>query len=70
MAKPLFDKYTVKHLAELTGRSEETIRDRCREGKYRWTKERGGRGIIILIPAGEDPTVEPNEKMIGVYREL
>ncbi len=57
--KLLFDRYTVKHMAELTGKSEETIRDRCKDGKYKYTKERSGRGIIILFPRGEDPTIEP-----------
>lgn len=57
MAELLFDKYTVKRMADLTGKKEETIRDRIRANKYKAVKERGGRGWIILIPKGVDPVL-------------
>lgn len=61
MAELHFDKYTVKRMAELTGKKEETIRDRIMAGKYRAVKERGGQGWIILIPRGEDPLLSGEE---------
>ncbi len=68
MAELLFDKYTVKRMAEITGKTEETIRDRILAGKYRAEKERGGQGWIILIPKGEDPLLSGTEVIQRVFQ--
>lgn len=59
MAELLFDKYTVKQMADITGLTPEGIRDRIHAGRYKAARERGGRSWFILIPRGEDPLIDP-----------
>ena len=69
MAELLFDRYTVKQMMDATGLSRDAIYDRIHSGKYKVTRERGGRGWYVLIPRGQDPAIE-TENIGRIFAEV
>ena len=49
MAKLAFNYMTVKHYAEIVGKSIRTVYRWIAEGKIKARKDRGGRGWLILV---------------------
>ena len=54
MAKLNFNLVTVKHYAEIVGKSPETVRDWINDGKLKAKKDRGGRSWLILVTEKKD----------------
>lgn len=49
MEKLAFSFYTIKHYADVVKKSPRTVRRWCTEGRVKWKRDRGGRGILILV---------------------